>query len=254
MTAVSVSIWESGRMLIEFSGPSASGKSAFVRYLLRELPEAYPVRRSMAANGKRPARQLWKAVAQLRDFPTAFSHAWKWHRSATECDRSSAYASFLMSMEYCVLKGASRDSKLWLLDQGRLQLGQWVTQAVWNNPVQQAPHFKRFIRVGDGVVLISMSPELLLERIHKRGDAKLLEQKARRLRYSSGLEFLRKDLEQQEKRIALAMWLDSPVLNLIISDQCEIQARYHHPEGCSNQVIDHWLKTVANAFIGWWKP
>jgi len=240
-------------MLIEFSGPAASGKTTFVRHLLCEMPDVLPVLRSVNPNRKRPVRQLWTAAKQLHYFPLAFVHAHKWYRSTCEEDRSIMEASFQMATEYCVYKAASRDSKLWLLDQGFLQFGSKLPQSAWNNPFEQAYLYQKAIWIGDGVVLISMPPELSLSRITGRGGGRLLQQTAEKRGCSSAYDFLQKNLKLQEHRIKLALSLKSSVLHLYVTEKDGVDGSLHRPEGCGERDVDYWLENIRHAFIGWWE-
>ena len=75
-----------------------------------------------------------------------------------------------MAAEYCLLKGLSQDSRLWLLDQGRLQLGSWLDSKISKHPCPYADVFNDSIAIGNAVFFISMAPSLAVERLYQRGD------------------------------------------------------------------------------------
>ncbi len=240
-------------MLIEFSGPAASGKTTFVRNLLCEIPDARPVLRSASPSGKRPMRQLWTATMQLHHFPSAFINAHKWYRATCDNDKASMRASFQMALEYCTYKAASNDRKIWLLDQGALQFGSRFSQSAWRNPTQEVALYQKATWIGDGVVIISMPPELSLSRIVERGGGGLLEQTAKKRGFSSSYEFLEKNLELQKSRIDLAVSLNKSVLHIFVSERDPIDLTFYRPTVCVERRVDPWLEAIGRSFMRWWK-
>lgn len=242
-------------MLIEFTGPSASGKTAFVRHLLKTWPEARSVRRSVAPDGRRPLRLLTGAAWQINRFPAAFFHAWRWHhRSSVDDSYINITKSLRMASEFCVLSGATHDSKLWLLDQGRLQLGSWLKPKTVTTVSRYTINLQSFILIGDGVLLITMAPPLAVERLYQRGDGEKGEKVARIRGFSSYRSLMEFEFEQVCQKIAIAKAFGSQVLHFYIDADGTLGKRKIYVsknKNCSSRILPL-LSEVADQFELWW--
>ena len=237
-------------MLIEFSGPSASGKTEFVRYLLKTWPETRSVRRSVSSTASPIGPKLRAAVSHAHEAPRVFWNANKWHKHGLGLSNNPVRASLRMAAEYSLLKGLSQDSRLWLLDQGRLQLGSWLPQQVCNDPSIYAESLTNFVRVGDGIVLISMPPEVAVERIKARGDLKKMEEFSLARGFSSPIHYFSKRREQEPLKLALLQRFGCVILQNIIGDDGEIDKQFFY--GGSGE-LDQCMHLLGKIFRSWWQ-
>ena len=235
-------------MLIEFTGPSASGKTEFVRHLLKTWPETRSVRRSGSSTASPTGPKLWAAALHSQQIPRAFWNAYKWHRNGFALSSHPLRTSLRMAAEYCLLHGASKDSSLWLLDQGRLQLGSWLPQHVCRDPMPYAQALREFVRFGDGVVLISLHPEFSVKRMTQRGDGERAEMIAKQRGYKSALDYAAEVFNHQDPmKVRLAQSFGSTVLLNVINEHGHIKTQ---------DIVGaaHEMEKLADAFREWWCP
>ncbi len=235
-------------MLIEFSGPSASGKTEFVRHLLKTWPETRSVRRSVSPKASPTGPKLKAAASHAHEAPQAFLNAYKWHKHSFGLSRNPVRASLRMAAEYSLLKGLSQDSSLWLLDQGRLQLGSWLPQHICKDPFPHLHTFRNLACFGDCVVLTSLHPDLALTRMIQRGDRDRPERVARERGYKSASDYAIDVYERQHpKRIHLAQSYGCSVLLNVINRHGELA----HQEIFGEAAL---LESVSEQFRAWWRP
>lgn len=243
-------------MLIEFTGPSAIGKSAFARHLLATLKDVHYVRKSMGIHDQRDPQLFSRLASQIHQLPVAFASALKWNKGAYSMEHDAASKSMKMALEFCVLRGCSRDSRLWLLDQGRLQLGSWLPPSVLACASEYATNFKRFLVIGDAVLSISMPPKLAEARLRLRGHKERGEEVARQRGFGSYKLLMEFEVDQVHQKIALARALGSQVVHYdmdadgVLQDrQVYLTVRSDQSESITKRILD-----IANAFEQWWNP
>lgn len=238
-------------MLIEFSGPSASGKTEFVRYLLKTWPETRSVRRSVSSTASPIGPKLRAAVSHAHEAPRVFWNANKWHKHGLGLSNNPVRASLRMAVEYSLLKGLSQDARLWLLDQGRLQLGSWLPQEIAGDPVPHTQSLKNCIQIGRGIVLFSLQADFLLARIGQRGDFDRATKMACARGYSSLRSYCHRLRQQEEEKIKLARVFGSAVLIIKIDKDGGVAETKVHGRGLE---YDEALNSIAAAFRSWWDP
>ena len=237
-------------MLIEFSGPSASGKTEFVRHLLKTWPETRSVRRSVSAIASPTGPKFRAALSHAHEPARVFWNAYKWHQHGLGLSNKPIRTSLRMAAEYSLLRGLSKDSRLWLLDQGRMQLASWLPQQVCDDPSSCAESLKKFVRIGDGLVLISMPPEVAIERIKARGDIRKMEDFSSARGFSSPAQYFKNLREQESRKIDLLKRFNCVILQNIIGDDGEIDKQILY--GRSGELVQR-MHSLGEMFGAWWR-
>ena len=249
-------------MLIEFSGPSASGKSCFVKYLLRKNPRTKSVRRS--ANpypSLRPSGAMSLMLTKnAHRFPMAFASAYRWTTAQENAKVEAAFKATRFGAEYCLFKGLSSDRRIWLLDQGRLQLGTWTTRSVQENPINYLSVFSRFVIIGNGIVILSFPPEVTLRRVIHRGDIRRAEAIARRRGFPSFFCLCDFQFKLTTSKIRFAQAAGSQVLQICFGGKGEIVSSElldaftkNADEAKPCLSVNGVLKEIEYEFRNWWR-
>lgn len=243
-------------MLIELTGPSASGKSAFARYLIAHDPRYSAVRRSVSQS-PRPKSYAYRAfhVARgLKHAPRAFLHFYHFPSLSQDNPRSSHILhAAQVAAEYAFLSSLKKDTTTWLLDQGRLQLGSWLPHEVCEAASTHSQALRNFTAVGQGVLAIAPAPELTMERVAARGDLTRMEQTARQRGFASAYEMTVDEQKQLPEKIALARTLGAEVLTIHIDSSGTPQPNFYPSSSGVESDVSRQLHAMSRYFLQWWE-
>ena len=163
--------------------------------------------------------------------------------------------------EYCALRGANEDSNIWLLDQGRLQLGSWVPRSVEQDALRHADQLRGFVTIGNAVVILAVHPTLATNRMRQRGDLQWGHAVANARGFSSFTELCRFEFENVCSKVELAQALGAAVLRIEISRHAEIRNHVLLPALTTTEGSDllgnkalSILQMIDGLFTNWWSP
>jgi len=136
-------------MLIEFTGPSASGKSTLAKKIVSELDNAYLLTPSSLVLRRAPFRlkliNFRYILSNIHKGFTVFVQSFLWERQ----QNSSSYFesinySLINSIRYCILTGAKKSNTIYVRDQGVFQLGSWLPKGYLNRPDKYYSRINKF--------------------------------------------------------------------------------------------------------------
>ena len=229
-------------MLIEFTGPSACGKTEFIRHLLSKWEDAKPVRYSVSKEYKIKIDRTACALTSIHYFPISYIFANAWKRNALP-----QFSPLRAASEYCLLKGLSHSSCTWILDQGRLQFGSWLPTQTCQDPIKHLNGIEKFIIFGDAIVLNKVHPKYAIAKMKERDGVYRTEKIAKNRGFISADEYYSDYYyNQSQKKIEYLNKITKPLLvNNINIDGTLEQYTYN-----SNDIT----KEIALIFNQWWNP
>jgi len=161
-------------MLIEFTGPSASGKTALAKIIAKKDNNIRQLRASSTGSYieemQLRAFQLWFFISHLNKFFSGTICSYNWLCSMGFSRKLSFLRGIKWGIIRSVLAGAKGSSKTFLRDQGVFQFGSWVDSELVENTDIMFKLIQNSSCFPDALVMFSFPAEVSERRVKYRGD------------------------------------------------------------------------------------
>lgn len=247
-------------MLIEFTGPSASGKTVISKIIINQNDNVFALKPFLVELKKHPFLDylytLGLLVINLPYFLKAFLNVVINRKifasyNQTPILKRAAY----MGIKYALQVGAKGGTKVFLMDQGMFQLGSWASLEAQKDPVAYYHYFKQMICFPNILIMFSIPPELSRMRLEIRGD-RLFEMNAKKRGFSSFKDLCQFEKIYEEQRINLALKAKTYVMVVRIKSNGRIGfIDYYSPFYNKNTeitAIKRYLVIIENCLKNFW--
>jgi len=161
-------------MLIEFTGPSASGKTALAKIIAKKGNNIRQLRASSTDSYiermQLRAFQLWFFVSHLDKFFSGAIYSYIWLCSMGFSRKQSFLRGIKWGVIRSVLVGAKGSCNTFLRDQGVFQFGSWVDLELFDNTYIMFNLIQNVSCFPDALVLFSLPADVSERRVKYRGD------------------------------------------------------------------------------------
>ena len=234
-------------MLVEFSAPPASGKSSVAKALSEDGYKLF--RRSAQGRGS----ALFYATLLLSPkFVLTFLHRiFFFFVNYGALSFKRKLVSAFIAAQANELKGR----KSWYVrDQGYFQLGDWVPAEGGKDSESLLKALQAIGGAPDAVVFIDIPPQVVYEKLRRRGDLQKWENRAKLLGFSGALERLIDQKALDSVKYEICDIARIPYAVLQINEREDIfNVNYHFPDS-DLASFNAQIFSLVDSIKGYWRP